>query len=62
MNASRLVIDGCVVAPVDPNGSEYESGHVVEGNRIMAVGQGLMPEEHTRNTRRLTGRAEEVAL
>ena len=44
MSASRLVIEGCAVATVDPGRSEYGSGHVVvEGNRIVAVGEGPAP-------------------
>ena len=44
MSASRLVIEGCAVATVDPDGSEYASGHlVVEGNRIVVVGNGPTP-------------------
>jgi xanthine dehydrogenase D subunit len=38
------VIEGCAVATVDPGGSDYGSGHfVVEGNRIVAVGDGPAP-------------------
>ena len=44
MNTSRLVIEGCAVATADPDGSEYASGHlVVEGNRIVVVGNGPTP-------------------
>jgi cytosine/adenosine deaminase-related metal-dependent hydrolase len=47
MNAARLVIEGCAVAAVDPDGSEYPSGHlVIDGDRIVAVGNGPAPEEH----------------
>ncbi|MCA1848475.1 MAG: 8-oxoguanine deaminase [Actinobacteria bacterium] len=47
MSASRLVIEGCAVAAVDPDGSEYASGHlVIEGDRIVAVGNGPAPEEY----------------
>ncbi len=54
MNASRLVIEGCAVATVDPDRSEYGSGYViVEGNRIVAVGDGPAPEEYARNARRI---------
>jgi hypothetical protein len=83
VNASRLVIEGCAVATVDPGGSDYGSGHVVvEGNRIVAVGDGPAPRvelllvngelgtadegeisrEIAAASRRLAGRAEEVAL
>jgi cytosine/adenosine deaminase-related metal-dependent hydrolase len=56
MNASRLVIEGCAVATVDPSGSEYGSGHlVVEGSRIFAVGEGPAPEEHARDARKVDG-------
>jgi cytosine/adenosine deaminase-related metal-dependent hydrolase len=56
MNASRLVIEGCAVATVDPSGSEYGSGHlVVEGSRIVAVGEGPAPEEHARDARKVDG-------
>jgi cytosine/adenosine deaminase-related metal-dependent hydrolase len=56
MNASRLVVEGCAVATVDPGGSEYESGHVVvEGNRIVAVGDGPAPEQYARDARRIDG-------
>ena len=57
MNAPLLVIEGCAVATVDSGGSEYGSGHVVvEGNRIVAVGNGPAPEEHGRDARRIDGR------
>ena len=47
MNASRFAIEGCAIAAVDPDGSEYPSGHlVVEGSRIVAVGNGPAPEEY----------------
>jgi cytosine/adenosine deaminase-related metal-dependent hydrolase len=56
MNASRLVIEDCAVATVDPSGSEYGSGHlVVEGSRIVAVGEGPAPEELARNARKIDG-------
>jgi 8-oxoguanine deaminase len=56
VNASRLVIEGCAVATVDPGGSEYGSGHVVvEGNRIVAVGDGPAPGAYARDTRRIDG-------
>ena len=41
---STVVIDGCHIATVDAERSEYTSGHVVvEGNRIVAVGDGPGP-------------------
>jgi cytosine/adenosine deaminase-related metal-dependent hydrolase len=47
MNASRFAIEGCAIAAVDPDGSEYPSGHlVIEGSRIVAVGNGPAPEEY----------------
>jgi cytosine/adenosine deaminase-related metal-dependent hydrolase len=56
MNASRIVIEGCAVATVDPAGAEYGSGHiVVEGTRIVAVGAGPAPEEYARDARRIDG-------
>jgi cytosine/adenosine deaminase-related metal-dependent hydrolase len=56
MNASRLVIEDCAVATVDPSGSEYGSGHlVVEGSRIVAVREGPAPEELARNARKIDG-------
>jgi cytosine/adenosine deaminase-related metal-dependent hydrolase len=56
MNASRLVIEGCSIATVDPSGSEYPSGHlVVEESRIVAVGEGPAPEELARNARKIDG-------
>jgi cytosine/adenosine deaminase-related metal-dependent hydrolase len=57
MSPSRLIIEGCALATVDPCGSEYESGHVVlEGNRIAAVGDGPAPEEYRAGARRVDGR------
>ncbi|MGH8793886.1 MAG: 8-oxoguanine deaminase [Stackebrandtia sp.] len=42
--AARLVIEGAAVATVDPNGAEYDCGHVVvEAGRITAVGEGAAP-------------------
>lgn len=56
MSAGRTVIEGCAVATVDAGGAEHASGHVViEGNRIVAVGQGPAPEEHGRDARRIDG-------
>jgi cytosine/adenosine deaminase-related metal-dependent hydrolase len=41
---ATLVLDGCAVATMDPQGSEYVSGHVVvTGNLITAVGPGSLP-------------------
>jgi cytosine/adenosine deaminase-related metal-dependent hydrolase len=42
---ASIVIDGCAIATVDANGTEYESGHVVvTDGRIAAVGDGPAPE------------------
>jgi cytosine/adenosine deaminase-related metal-dependent hydrolase len=41
----RTVIEGCAVATVDAAGNEYRDGHVViEGDRIVAVGEGSAPD------------------
>lgn len=57
MSARRTIIEGCAVATVDAAGTEYGSGHVVtEGGRIVAVGEGPVPEEDARGARRLDGR------
>jgi cytosine/adenosine deaminase-related metal-dependent hydrolase len=56
MSSSRLVIEGCAIAAVDPDGSEYASGHlVIDGDRIVAVGEGPAPEEHARDARKVDG-------
>jgi 8-oxoguanine deaminase len=56
VNPTRLLIEGCAIATVDPGGSEYASGHVVtEGNRIVAVGDGPAPEEYASDARRIDG-------
>jgi len=55
MNASRLVIEDCAIATVDPDGNEYPSGHlVIDGGRIAAVGNGPAPEEY-RDVSRIDG-------
>ena len=37
----RTVIEGCAVATVDAIGTEYRDGHIViEGDRIVALGEG----------------------
>jgi cytosine/adenosine deaminase-related metal-dependent hydrolase len=37
----RTVIEGCAIATVDRDGTEYRDGHlVIEGDRIVAVGEG----------------------
>jgi cytosine/adenosine deaminase-related metal-dependent hydrolase len=41
---TRLLIEGCAIATVDPAGTEHESGHIViDGGRITAVGPGPAP-------------------
>jgi 8-oxoguanine deaminase len=41
----RTVIEGCAIAMVDAAGTEYRDGHlVIEGERIVAVGEGPAPE------------------
>ncbi len=40
----RTVIEGCAIATVDATGTEYRDGHlVIEGDRIVAVGEGCAP-------------------
>jgi cytosine/adenosine deaminase-related metal-dependent hydrolase len=42
---TRTVIDGCAIATVDAAGTEYRDGHlVIEGDRIVAVGEGPAPD------------------
>jgi cytosine/adenosine deaminase-related metal-dependent hydrolase len=44
-----IVIEGCAVATVDADGTEYASGHVaIDGDRIVAVGAGRYPGEGER--------------
>jgi cytosine/adenosine deaminase-related metal-dependent hydrolase len=51
----RTVIENCAIATVDRAGTEHERGHVVvEGNRIVAVGEGPAPEG-AGGTRRVEG-------
>ena len=46
MSEARVLIENCAIATVDPSGTEYASGHIlVEGNRILAVGEGSAPIE-----------------
>jgi cytosine/adenosine deaminase-related metal-dependent hydrolase len=43
--STRTVIEGCAIATVDAAQTEYRDGHVViEGQRIVAIGEGLAPE------------------
>ena len=54
MSAQRTVIEGCAVATVDAAGTEHADGHlVIEGDRIVAVGEGPAPEG---DARRIDGR------
>src|SRR5829696_1950171 len=47
VGVSRLVIENCAVATVDPGRGEHASGHLaVESGRIVAVGAGPAPEEY----------------
>jgi cytosine/adenosine deaminase-related metal-dependent hydrolase len=42
----RTVIEGCAIATVDAAGTEYRDGHlVIEGERIVAVGDGPAPDD-----------------
>jgi cytosine/adenosine deaminase-related metal-dependent hydrolase len=44
---NSTVIEGCAIATVDPAASECASGYlVIEDDRIVAVGEGPVPEEH----------------
>ncbi|MBV9337315.1 MAG: 8-oxoguanine deaminase [Solirubrobacterales bacterium] len=41
----RTVIEGCAIATVDPDGTEYRDGHLmIEADRIVAIGEGPAPE------------------
>jgi cytosine/adenosine deaminase-related metal-dependent hydrolase len=52
---TRTVIEGCAIATVDAAGTEYRDGHVViEGDRIVAVGEGSAPDGPS--ARRIDGR------
>jgi cytosine/adenosine deaminase-related metal-dependent hydrolase len=49
-----VVVEECVFATADADGTEYGSGHfVVEGNRIDAVGVGTAPGKHARGSRQI---------
>ena len=51
----RIVIEGCAIATVDAAGTEHRDGHlVIEGDRIVAVGEGPAPER--RRPTRIDGR------
>ncbi|MEU5717964.1 8-oxoguanine deaminase [Streptomyces sp. NPDC020403] len=52
----RIVIEGCAVATVDADDTEYACGHiVVAGNRIESVGAGRAPEGLENVVRRIDG-------
>jgi cytosine/adenosine deaminase-related metal-dependent hydrolase len=52
---TAIVIEGCAVATVDAAGTEHADGHVViDGDRIVAVGEGPAPD--TPGARRIDGR------
>lgn len=55
---ARTVIEGCAIATVNPAGDEYRDGHlVIDGDRIVAVGEGPAPEpDHGGPVRRVDGR------
>jgi len=55
---ARIVIQGCAIATVDALGSEYRDGHIViEGDRIVAVGEGPGPNaQDAPEVRRIDGR------
>jgi cytosine/adenosine deaminase-related metal-dependent hydrolase len=57
---TRTIIEGCADATVDPVETEFRAGHlVVEGDRIVAVGEGPAPESpapQDPNARRIDGR------
>lgn len=43
--AGKTVIQGCAIATVDPDGTEYAAGYLVlEGGRIAALGAGSAPD------------------
>jgi len=42
---TRTVIEGCAIATVDADATEYRDGHIViEGDRIVAIGEGPAPD------------------
>jgi cytosine/adenosine deaminase-related metal-dependent hydrolase len=55
---TRTVIEGCAVATVDTTGTEYSDGYlVIEGERIVAIGEGSAPDAGDGpETRRIDGR------
>jgi cytosine/adenosine deaminase-related metal-dependent hydrolase len=53
--SAATVIEGCAIATVDAAGAEHRGGHIViDGDRIVAVGEGPGPE--TPDARRIDGR------
>jgi len=51
----RTVIEGCAIATVDAAGTEHRDGHlVIEGDRIVALGDGPAPDAP--RSRRIDGR------
>ena len=47
---STIVIENCAIATVDDARREIASGHlVIEDMRLVAVGEGPAPTEHTNN-------------
>jgi cytosine/adenosine deaminase-related metal-dependent hydrolase len=51
-----IVVEGCAIATVDAAGTEHASGHlVIEGDRIVALGQGPAPAGFE-SARRVDGR------
>jgi cytosine/adenosine deaminase-related metal-dependent hydrolase len=52
---TAIVVEGCAVATVDAAGTEHRDGHlVVDGDRIVAVGEGPAPDAP--GARRIDGR------
>jgi cytosine/adenosine deaminase-related metal-dependent hydrolase len=55
LRSAATVIEGCAIATVDAAGAEYRDGHIViDGDRIVAVGEGPAPE--TPDAHRIDGR------
>jgi cytosine/adenosine deaminase-related metal-dependent hydrolase len=54
---TRTIIEGCAIATVDAAGTEHRDGHlVIEGDRIVAVGEGAAPDAANDEVRRIDGR------
>ena len=46
----RTIIEGCAIATVDADGTEYRDGHlVIDGERLVAVGEGPAPDSISRD-------------